>query len=52
MTYQKVVKIIATTLVLGQGLYYSMTQPGRMDLFNGIMGGFVIYSIWRRDEQV
>jgi len=50
MTFRKVIKIIATTLVLGQGLFYSMTQPGPMDLFNGLMSGFVIYSIYRKDD--
>lgn len=42
MTY----KVILTLGILFQGLYYATTYPGEMDTFNGILGGFMIYSLW------
>lgn len=50
MTFKNIIRTIATGLVLTQGLYYATTQPGPMDLFNGLVGGFVLYCIWRRDD--
>lgn len=44
--YRNVIRIITTALVAYQGLYYAIVQPSRMDTFNGLMGGLIIYCIW------
>ena len=39
-------RVIATLLVLGQGLYLASTHPGPMDTFNAFMGAWVVWTIW------
>ncbi len=49
--FHKAAKILATVLILGQGAYYAITQPGLMDSFNATMGGIAIYAIWLAREK-
>jgi len=44
--YWKVMRILATVGLVGQGLYYSLTQPGFMDTVNGVVAGLSLYAIW------
>lgn len=44
--YFLVCKILATAGLLSEGLYYSITQPGRMDFVNSIIFGLSCYCIW------
>lgn len=44
--YFLVCKILATAGLLSEGLYYSVTQPGRADFANSIIFGLSCYCIW------
>jgi len=52
MTFYKFFKILATTLLLGQGLYRSTVSPGIADLYGGIVAGISMYAIWFAQEKV
>lgn len=44
--YRLTCKILASILIASQGLYYSLVQPGPMDLINGVILGLILYVIW------
>lgn len=44
--YHRLMKQLATVAIIGQGLYYAMTQPSLMDVINGSIDGLALYAIW------
>lgn len=44
--YTLVCKVIASLMLLGEGLFYSFTAPSSRDLIDGAVCGFVFYVIW------
>ena len=51
--YRLVCKILVSVAVASQGLYYSVTQPGPMDIANGLILGLVIYTaFFNRDPEI
>lgn len=49
--FWQIMRILATIGIIGQGLYYSLTQPGIMDTVNGCVGGVALYAIWFAREK-
>jgi len=45
MKYSKF-KIFSAVLLVGQGFYYAITQPGPMDSVNAIIHGFILASLF------
>ena len=50
--FHKFVKVFATIAILGQGLYYAITQPGKLDTANGLIAALVVFSIWFAKDRV
>lgn len=44
--YYLTCKIIASLLLVSEGMYLSLVHPSYFDLFNGGVAGFIIYVIW------
>ena len=44
-------KVAATAALAFQGIYYSVAQPGPMDLANGVVAGLAVYAIWFANER-
>lgn len=44
-------RILASVLITGQGLYFSLTNPGFTDLFNAAVTATVLYAIWFARER-
>lgn len=44
--YRMFCRVLASAALISLGLYYSLTQPGPMDVISGAVIGLTLFCLW------
>lgn len=51
--YRLICNILASIGIIGEGIFYAITQPSRMDIISGAVCGLILYVIWfNKDKNI